>query len=132
MSLTRLQMLGSAWTVVSEVVAMIDDRAPLPDRADLFAKRVAELLERDGWTVETEVVVPSRGIDSQRGRVDMVAEFLGFRIAIECDNKSPRTKSLHKLLQLDVNARLVILRRMCPLHALPSGIVVFGVEVEPW
>lgn len=106
---------------------------PLPDRAAEFAACIANRLYSRGLRVDSEVYVPRRGVtNGQRGRVDLVVTGDGYRIGIECDNKSPRAKSLHKLMQLDVDERVVILRRPCPLHTLSNGIVVFGLEVQPW
>lgn len=104
----------------------------MPDRAAPFAELVGMALNALGATVIREVIVPRRG-DGQRGRVDLVASWpeSGLQIAVECDNKSPRKKSLTKLKQVVADVRLVVLRAPKPLHQLPDGIWVLGLEVEP-
>jgi hypothetical protein len=59
---------------------------------DSFAGRLAEL----GYFVAREIYVDDRG-DGYRGRVDLVAALDGQVIAIECDRRSARRKSVIKL-----------------------------------
>ena len=61
-----------------------------------YHDKIVELLESFGWSVRREypVVLPNE----TGGRVDIVADHsLGFRIALELDNRSPRGKSIIKL-----------------------------------
>ena len=104
----------------------------MPDRAAPFAGLVANALGALGATVLREVIVPRRG-DGQRGRVDLVASWpeSGLQMAVECDNKSPRAKSITKLKQMPADVRLIVLRTPKPMHQLPDGIWVCGVEVTP-
>lgn len=61
-----------------------------------YHDKITEMLAMLGWVVKREypVVLPNE----TGGRVDIVADHrLGFRIALELDNRSPRGKSIIKL-----------------------------------
>lgn len=102
----------------------------LPDRASQFQEAIQEALEGAGWAVRREVDVPAMRLGNGRcGRVDLVGERAGVRIAIELDRRSPRQKSLRKLALIDAT-RVVIVRRQQPIN-LVDGIWSFGLEVQP-
>jgi hypothetical protein len=103
--------------------------AMLPDDLDAAAFHAAAeaALGSLGFTCWREVRLSARG-DGQGGRLDIVAERHGVRIALELDDRTPRRKSLVKLGQTDCTFRVVVLR--CPyapgVTSSDGGIVVIG------
>lgn len=77
--------------------------------AAVFMHQLGWLLAESGYLVRREVLVENRG-DGHRGRVDLVAERDGCRVAIECDRKTARRKSIMKLGQVPATGRLVVCR----------------------
>lgn len=78
------------------------------DNARAAQEEVASWLEGRGYSCTLEVPVADRG-DGRTGRIDLVAERGGNRVAIEIDRETPREKSLFKLRQFDC-AKVVIVR----------------------
>lgn len=78
------------------------------DNARAAQEEVASWLEGRGYSCTLEVPVADRG-DGRTGRIDLVAERGGNRVAIEIDREKPREKSLFKLRQFDC-AKVVIVR----------------------
>ena len=130
--MTILAEPAASLAIARSLHALLSGHAPLPNSAAGFMARVATVLRLSGWNVRTEVVVPSRGTaDGYRGRIDIVAERAGQVLAIECDTKSPRIKSVHKLAHYAADARIVILRTPQRLERIgTSPVLVFGVEVR--
>lgn len=115
------------------------DRAILgvtyPDASGPFVRAVAGRLEAHGWSVRREVAVTDRG-DGHAGRVDIVAHLPGPNggtVAIECDSRSPRRKSIRKLQQVRASLRIVLLRSREGEKSLGMrGCAhVIGLEVSP-
>jgi hypothetical protein len=85
--------------------------------ADIKAKhasdyhdKVANWLDSLGWQVKREfpVVLPNE----TAGRVDIVADHkLGFRIALELDNRTPRGKSILKLQTFPPHVHCAVILR---------------------
>lgn len=85
--------------------------------ADIKAKHAADyhdemvgFLESLGWCVKREfpVVLPNE----TGGRVDIVADHpLGFRIALELDNRTPRGKSILKLETFPARVQCAVILR---------------------
>lgn len=118
-------------TVLAEIVGRIRRGGPYPDHAKSLQTAVVDVLRRDGWEVDVEVAVPSRGSDGQRGRIDMVLSHDGAPVAaIELDSKNPRTKSLFKVRHHAAPVKLVVVRRHMALHEVEPGVWCFGVEVR--
>lgn len=74
-----------------------------------FCLSLAQSLSELGYEVIREVKVGERG-DGRTGRVDIVASRDGLRVAIECDRKTPRMKSIVKLGRVAADVRLVVCR----------------------
>lgn len=73
-----------------------------------------------GFACRREVQVPDRG-DGHTGRLDLLAERNGERIAFEFDRAVPRLKSVHKLATVEGAAKVVVTRE--PFHGpTPAGI----------
>lgn len=84
-------------------------RDAIGDNAKTFHESTAGNLASIGFTVTNEFRVPNRG-DGHAGFVDIVATRGDINLAIECDWKSPRKKSLFKLNQIANVVRIVSLR----------------------
>lgn len=102
----------------------------LPDpaaNAGAFHAQVDAGFRTAGWLVGREAPVLERG-DGRTGRVDLVAERHGYRVAVELDRAAPREKSLAKLAAVAVDLRAVLLRSGPEgMQAPPPGVdVVFG------
>ncbi|MEN3931399.1 hypothetical protein WJT86_10060 [Microvirga sp. W0021] len=82
----------------------------LPDKAGLLQKAVVSELERAGFSVCTEEQV-SKLQQRRTGRLDVLAVYRGGTVAIELDARSPRQKSIEKLLQFDA-FRIIGLRNI--------------------
>jgi hypothetical protein len=112
---------------------VIERLSRLPDDLDAAAFHVAveSALVALRFSCRREVVVPERG-DGLRGRLDLVAERHGVRIAFELDDRTPRRKSITKLLAAaECHFRVLVLR--CPpdgeLPRIDGDIVVIGAGV---
>ncbi len=96
------------WSGLKEhLVAMADIKAK--HAADYHDKMV-EFLESLGWRVKREfpVILPNETV----GRVDIVAYHpLGFKIALELDNRTPRGKSILKLQTFPVRVQCAVILR---------------------
>lgn len=104
----------------------------LPDRASQFHDAVDRCLSAAGLTVEREVFVGLPG--RERSRVDLLARRGDDYLAIECDRRSPRAKSLAKLHRCFAAGRLLLLRWR-PAHDLwwdgpHRGVHVLSLEVQ--
>lgn len=82
---------------------------PLCD-AGRFHHLAACGMEKQGWKVKRNFVVPNRG-DGRRGKIDIVARRESECVAIELDHVEARAKSLFKLRNFtEATARLVVVR----------------------
>ena len=99
----------------------------LPNRTQAFQHAVAGRLVVAGWSVQLEVPQPT---GTRNGRIDIVAERNGARVAIECDRQSPRRKSICKLLAHACDARLVLLRGDDEPMRVVDGVAVLGLPVH--
>ena len=109
------------------VLDAIRQASPLPDRAEPFKQGVAIALSCAGWSVQTERFV-SLPRSRRTGRIDIVASKGPCMVAIECDHRTPRRKSLNKLHAFYATSKLVVLRAPTPLHTV-DGITIVGAEV---
>jgi len=103
-------------------------RLPTNLNAEAFHQATAAALVALGFDCEVEVTVADRG-DGHAGRLDLVAERDGLRIALELDDRTPRAKSLAKLAgALDCQLRAVVLRCPAdgPLPDVGRSLVVIG------
>lgn len=102
----------------------------VPDDAGAAQRCIAEVLAGDGWAVQREVRVPTRG-DGRGGRVDVVASCCGQEVAIEVDRERPRRKSVVKLRSRDW-IRVIALRNPNPAFDLqtPGDLVIVGLVSE--
>lgn len=66
-------------------------------------------LEQMGWTARREFAVVFG--DGQGGRIDVVADRDGDRIALELDNRTPRGKSILKLMTMPKHVPTAVLLR---------------------
>lgn len=82
------------------------------DNAERFMASVARALVGAGYSVRgREVIVDDRG-DGRRGRIDLIVERGELVIAIECDRKTARRKSVIKLGRYPATGRLVVCREV--------------------
>lgn len=87
-------------------------RLPTDLGAAAFHAAAESALASLGFTCQREAKVADRG-DGHEGRLDLVAERRGSRIAVELDDRTPRRKSVAKLAgATDCHHRAVVLR--CP------------------
>jgi hypothetical protein len=93
--------------LVAEAVAVIRSMPAVPDDADWAHAEVMRALAKAGFVVAHEIGITTD--DGRRGRLDVVAEKCGARIAIEIDARRPREKSLAKLRTFD-GGRIIALR----------------------
>lgn len=114
--------------MVSRIVVDALDRGPLPDKAGPFHRAVAGRLEAAGFAVCREVVTPKPG-QRRAGRVDLRASCGAYSIGIECDRRTPRKKSIEKLLAMQCDDRLILLRGKSP-QRMQDGVHVLGMDVE--
>lgn len=81
------------------------------DSAREYQDSILSALKMKGFECSREFKVESRGTpDGYRGFVDIVVEADGERCGIEIDRKSPRKKSIHKLLNGPFDERIIVLR----------------------
>lgn len=98
-------------TFPQDVVERIS-RLPTDLDAAAFHAATESALASLGFTCQREARVADRG-DGHEGRLDLVAERRGSRIAFELDDRTPRRKSIAKLAgATDCHFRAVVLR--CP------------------
>jgi len=74
-----------------------------------FEDLVVDIFKKQGYKIKRQVEVPDRG-DARKGRIDIVVEKDGNKIALELDWKSPRVKSKFKLNSYSAQERYIILR----------------------
>jgi hypothetical protein len=89
-------------------VSVISKLCP-PDNARNFHDEVEEALRQSGFWVRREALCSVRESGRSRGYIDLLAEKFGGFVAIELDNKSPRSGSLDKLRAFNAY-RVVVLR----------------------
>ena len=95
-------------------------RVSLGLTAGEFQTQVEGLLSGLGLSVRREVRVEDRG-DGRPGKLDLVADGHGLKIALELDRLEPREKSLWKLRRFD-GVRVVVLRERGYSGDTPEGI----------
>ena len=78
------------------------------DCARCFHRACESALTSFGFCVSREVSATRESSD-RRGRIDLLAELAGGRVALELDNKRPRAGSLDKLRTFDA-FRIIVLR----------------------
>lgn len=113
---------------MSHVIQAIADRLDnqvLPDHAKRFQDSLVDILQDQGFDCLTEVPVDDRG-DGRSGRLDILGVRDNVWLAIECDRREPREKSVRKLLSVEATVRAVVLRRHAPRSQRPDGIYVIG------
>jgi Holliday junction resolvase-like predicted endonuclease len=79
------------------------------DHAKTAQREIVKYLKGKGYKCNTEVEVNYRN-DGHIGRIDIIAEKDSSKLAIEVDRKSPRKKSIAKLLSICDYQRLILLR----------------------
>jgi hypothetical protein len=96
------------WSGLKQYLAAMSD-IQAKHAAD-YHDKVVQFLETFGWLVKREfpVVLPNE----TGGRVDIVADHpLGFRIALELDNRTPRGKSILKLETFPARVQCAVILR---------------------
>jgi hypothetical protein len=90
---------------------VLEELSLLPPVLDAtgFQNAAEDVLTSLGFHCEREVWVGD-GIKETRGRIDLLAERNGERLALELDNLTPRQKSLRNLAWMDDVTRVVVLR----------------------
>ena len=82
---------------------------PLPDNSHLFHDGIEAALRRRGFVVRREAEVSIRESGRGPGRIDLLAQYHGGFVALELDNRSPRSKSIDKLRAFNA-FRIVVMR----------------------
>lgn len=117
--------------VFERAVTVIRGLASVPDDAAVLHDRVETALNAAGFRVVREA--PASLPNGATGFVDLLAEFDGQRVVLELDARTPRAKSLHKLLSFDGAWRIAVLRGGPETIAVPNGIdAVVSVPVEAY
>jgi hypothetical protein len=104
-------------TIVPDDVRLTIAGLPTDLSARPFHDALQAALSELGFACDREVRVGDRG-DGRPGRLDLVAERDGVRIAFELDDRSPREKSVTKLRSVTGAARVIVLR--CPFSDKPQ------------
>lgn len=109
-------------TILEEIEQLVGMCPALPNAAWQHRTLMANLVTA-GWNVRKEVASEfSDGVYERKGRIDLYAMRNDFRIAIEIDRRSPRTKSVLKLRAVDADLRIIVVREQGFTGKTPAGI----------
>lgn len=99
---------------------MLIEMHPFANAGEMHWK-IGDILTSLGFSVTREYPVEERG-DGRSGRIDLLAEGHGLRIAMELDRKTPRKHSIEKLRRIPDAIRLILLREPGTRRLYPYGI----------
>lgn len=109
-------------TVLEEIEKIVGKCPALPDAAWQHRTLMGHMAKA-GWDVRKEVGGQFfDGVYHRNGRVDLYATRNDFRVAIEIDRKSPRTRSVLKLRAINADLKLVVVREQGFIGTPPKGI----------
>ena len=120
----------SANALAGQYAIEIISRLCPPDNAKLFHDEVEHSLREARFYVRREANVGIRSSGRGPGRIDLLAEMHGGFVAIELDNKSPRSGSLDKLRAFNA-FRLVVLRGAPPWPDERDIDAIISIPVRP-
>jgi hypothetical protein len=106
--------------VATAVIDQLRIHGPYTDRAAPFHNQVMEVLDRCGWSCESEYQLEPEPLSGRRGKIDIVATKDKIVLAIECDRRTPRRKSIAKLTRMNADVSMVLLRGMAA--SAPCGV----------
>lgn len=117
--------------VFDRAVGVVRSLGTVPDDAVVLHDRLETAFGEADFVVEREV--PATLPSGATGRIDLMVEQDGQRVVLELDGRSPRARSLHKLLQFPRAWRIAVLRGGSTRVAVPSGIdAVVSVRVQSY